>query len=156
MHNSTQTDIILTLLVFAAIWILISYIIYRTRKNDDTGDISGTLNRDEMRYISKFRQTVRALVVSYMYDDYKLYIRRDVTTNEPRAFLIKGSIVRFVDMRIVRSLVKFNKIRIDDLEADGTTISVLYEPTLLTYLWCAAVLIRYRSIMKTITEFKYI
>jgi hypothetical protein len=154
--NPTQISIILTLLVFAVIWILLSYSLYKIRKNDDIGDISGALNRDELRYIAKFRRTVRALIISYMYDGYQLKIIEDGTA-------IQANLTKSDFDRTGNIVINYKPVAINvavDMYSLGLIrpTEQLFSPYIATkraIIWAGFTLLRYRSIMKTVTDLSY-
>jgi len=164
MNNSALTDIILTLIAFAAIWFSISYIFYRIRKNDEPDDDSGVIKRDELAYIVKFNRTIRAMIISYMYDDYALHthlkcegvaIANLVRTNfENDDFNVE---VKWIKQPIVNDLLRRNMIkiaRIDELDTANSTIVYKLRP--MAVVWCFFTLLFNRSIMKTVTDLEYL
>lgn len=152
-----QTDTILTLIAFAAVWFLVSYIFYKIRKNYEPDDDRGVIKREELSYVVKFNKTIRAMIISFMYDDYKLHVKINTETKEKNAFLIRFDDIKPVDNHIVDMLVKFNKIVIDDvITPDGTFLTIIYKPTIFALLWCCFILLVNRSIVKTIKDLEYL
>jgi hypothetical protein len=91
-----------------------------------------------------------------MYDDYKLRVITNFETNElVSAYLVRGTEWKHVETKVVRHLAATKKIKINDVNVSYLVQVVEWKPTAFAWVWCAIVLIQYRSIMKTIKDLYY-
>ena len=164
MHNSALTNIILTLIAFATIWFLISYVIYRIRRNDEPDDDSGVINRNELHYIAKFNRTIRAMIISFMYDGYALHTHLKCD-GVPIANLVRTNFtyddfdieVKWIKQPVVNDLLRRKMIRPSQIDGlDTATATIVYKLRPMAVVWCVFTLLRYRSIMKTVTDLQYL
>lgn len=160
MHNSSQNDIFLTLLMFAAAWGLISYIFHKMRSFDDSGMIS----RGELKYKAKYRKAVKALLASYMYTHWVLRaVSKDVTDKEKyyRTAELSGpqGDTLYVSYDVVNSMFKRDKlIHIKDVEMTPYGSVILYGLTIKGRVYMIINLIRYHHLLKHVKQlgFKFI
>lgn len=155
MHNSTQISIILTLLVFAAIWILLNYIFYRIRRDDDAGLIS----RGELKAASKLKKAKKAVVASYMYTG---WILRAISTDNSdkekyhrtaELSSSSGAHIR-IDIALINRLFRTDRwIYIKDVEITPSGTVILYGLTLKGKTLMLYYLVRYNSLIKSLMKY---